>query len=76
MGYLKETIRYYFYHPIERKVFISKYATFLEKEFFLKGNNGSQIELEEVQEPQTDIQMEQEPETVISTVDTQAEIPL
>ena len=29
IGYPKESIRYYFYHPIEQRVFVSKYTTFL-----------------------------------------------
>ena len=29
--YPKETRGYYFYNPSEQKVFVSKYATFLEK---------------------------------------------
>ncbi len=37
VGYPKETIGYYFYHTLEQKVFVSKNAVFLEKEFSLKG---------------------------------------
>jgi hypothetical protein len=33
MGY----IGYYLYHLIEKKIFVSKYATFQKKELFLKG---------------------------------------
>ena len=29
--YIKEFIGYYFYHLVEQKMFVSKYATFLEK---------------------------------------------
>ena len=36
VGYLKKTRGYYFYNPSEQKVFVSKHATFLEKEFLLK----------------------------------------
>jgi hypothetical protein len=53
--YAKELFRYYFYHPVEKKVFISKYVTFLEKFFFLEVKSGRKIKLKEVQEPQTDI---------------------
>ena len=31
---------YYFYHTLEQKVFVSKHAVFLEKEFLLKEDNG------------------------------------
>jgi hypothetical protein len=31
MGYIKETIGYYFYHPIEQKLFFSKHVAFIEK---------------------------------------------
>jgi hypothetical protein len=31
MRYLKETIEYYLYHPVEKKVFVSKHVTFLKK---------------------------------------------
>ncbi|XP_071712716.1 uncharacterized protein [Rutidosis leptorrhynchoides] len=43
---------YYFYNPTENKVFISRHATFLEKEFLFKEVSGSSVELEEIREPQ------------------------
>ena len=52
MGYPKETKGYYFYNPMEQKVFVSRNATFLEKEFLQMESSGSRIELEEVQDPQ------------------------
>ena len=48
VGYPKETLGYYFY--TDHRVFVSRHATFLEKQFILKGNSGSKIELEKVQE--------------------------
>ncbi|KAL0445205.1 UNVERIFIED_CONTAM: hypothetical protein Slati_2243200 [Sesamum latifolium] len=33
IGYPKETARYYFYDPSEQKVFVSRNAVFLEKDF-------------------------------------------
>ncbi|KAL0439158.1 UNVERIFIED_CONTAM: putative transposon Ty5-1 protein [Sesamum latifolium] len=33
VGYLKETARYYFYHPSEQKIFVSTNTMFLEKGF-------------------------------------------
>ena len=52
VGYPKKTIGYYFYNPLEQKMFVSKHAIFLEKEFLLEEASGSKIELGEVQEPQ------------------------
>ena len=48
VGYPKETRGNYFYNPSEQKVFVSKHATFLEKEFLQKESSGSKIELDEV----------------------------
>ena len=48
IGYPKETRGYYFYHPIEQKVFVGLKATFLEKEFFGKGIIAAKVELNEV----------------------------
>ena len=48
MGYPKETRGYYFYNPTEQKVFVSRHATFLEKEFLQMESSGSEIELREV----------------------------
>ncbi|KAL8097443.1 hypothetical protein AgCh_030536 [Apium graveolens] len=45
VGYPKETLGYYFY--TDHRVFVSRHATFLEKEFILEGNSGSKIELDE-----------------------------
>ena len=52
MGYSKESKGSYFYNPSENKVFVSRKAVFLEKEFISKKNSGSRIQLEEVQNPQ------------------------
>ena len=38
VGYPKETMGYYFYNTLEQKVFVSKHAVFLEKEFLLNEN--------------------------------------
>jgi len=50
IGYPKETMGYYFYHPSDHKVFVARGATFLEREFLLEGNYNGEIELDEVQE--------------------------
>ena len=48
VGYHKETKGYYFYNPIENKVFVARNAVFLEREFISKGTSGSKVQLEEV----------------------------
>ena len=50
--YPKETIGYQFYNSLEQKVLVSKHVVFLE-EFLLQKDSGSRIELEEVQDAQT-----------------------
>jgi hypothetical protein len=52
-------------------VFVQKYATFLEKEFVLETSSERKIKLNEVEEPQINIQMEQVFEAI--TFDTQLE---
>ena len=64
VGYPKETNGYYFYHALEQKVFISKHAVFLEKEFLLKEDSGSKIELDEVHDPQMDMDQPTDPEFI------------
>ena len=43
VGYLKESIEYYFYHSTEQKNFISRHVTFMEKEFILEGDSKRKI---------------------------------
>ncbi|MCR2847897.1 hypothetical protein KN825_14990 [Weizmannia coagulans] len=57
VGYPKETKGYYFYNPIEKKVFVSQNGVFLEREFLSKRTSGSKISLEEIQDPQNSIQL-------------------
>ena len=68
--YPKELIGYYFYHPLEQKVFVSRNATFLENEFLLDGNNGNMINLEEIQESQTTIPQQVEAKNIIESQST------
>ena len=56
VGYPKETKGYYFYSKDENKVFVACKAFFLEKEFLHKTNSGSEIELGEIQVPQTPVE--------------------
>ena len=55
---------YQFYNSLEQKVFVSKHVVFLEKEFRLR-DNGSKVELEEVQDAQTNADQPLEHETNI-----------
>ena len=64
MGYPKETMGYYFYNPPEQKVFVSRNAVFLEKEFLLKEDSGSKIELGEVHDPQIEIDQPMDPKSI------------
>ena len=64
-GYPKETMRYQFYNTLEQMLFVSKHAVFLEKEFLLREDNGSKVELSEVQDTLTDASHLTEPEVVI-----------
>ena len=52
VGYPKETTRYFFYNPLEQKVFVLRHATFLENEILLGRGSRRRIELSEAQEPQ------------------------
>jgi hypothetical protein len=49
MGYLKETLGYYFYNRLEGKVFVARNGVFLEKEFLKREKSGQKVYLEEVQ---------------------------
>ena len=69
MDYPKETKWYYFYNPIEGKVFVTWTSIFLEKEFISRETNGRKIQLEEIQDLQNNIELEMEldqrPQTVV-----------
>ena len=57
VGYPKDTKGYYFYILIENKVFVARNAVFLEREFISKGTSRSMVQLEEVREPQDNIEL-------------------
>ncbi|KAK8708347.1 hypothetical protein V6N13_059389 [Hibiscus sabdariffa] len=60
VGYPKETKGYYFFNPIENKVFVARTGVFLEKEFLSSKRDRRNIELEEVQQQQvTEPEVEQ-----------------
>ena len=65
VGYPKETMGYQFYNTLEQRLLVSKHAIFLEKEFLLREDNGSKVELYEVQDALTDASHLDEPEAVI-----------
>ena len=48
VGYPKETMGYQFYNALEQRLFVSKHDIFLEKEFLLREDSGSKVELSEV----------------------------
>ena len=52
--YLKKINEYYFYHPTEQKVFVSRHATFLKHEFIQERGSGKNIELMKVHDLQID----------------------
>ena len=56
VGYPKETMGYYFYNPIENKVFVTRRGTFLEDDLISKRVNGSRIDLEEVRDPEMNVE--------------------
>jgi len=56
IGYPKEDLGYYFYDPIERKVFVARKGEFLETKFLKEGTSGT-VKLDEDQEPQDDTRL-------------------
>ena len=70
VGYPKETKGYYFYNPIENKVFVARNGFFLEREFIYKGTSGSKVQLEEVREPKYNIELPVDTHSQQTIVDT------
>ncbi|OKX69675.1 hypothetical protein AXD71_14880, partial [Listeria monocytogenes] len=62
VGYPNETRGYYFDNRTENKVFVARTAVFLEKKLLSKKNSGSMIDLNEVREPQNEVELESEHE--------------
>ena len=58
IGYPKNSMGYQFYDPEERNVFVSRYATFLEKEFLLNRGDCRKIELDELNQNENEPTME------------------
>ena len=65
IGYPKKTRGYQFYNTLEQRLFVSKHVVFLEKQFLLREDSGSKVELNEVQGALTDASHMTEPEAVI-----------
>nr|GEV46572.1 hypothetical protein [Tanacetum cinerariifolium] len=53
IGYLKETMDYYFYFPPKNKIVSARYAEFLEKNLVSQEASGRTVELEEIQDKDT-----------------------
>ncbi|GJW09163.1 retrotransposon protein, putative, ty1-copia subclass [Tanacetum coccineum] len=53
IGYLKETMCYYFYFPSENKIVVARYAEFFEKNLITQEVSGRAIDLEEIQDEDT-----------------------
>ena len=51
VGYPREMIRYYFYHPQEQSIFFVKRVIFLEYKYLLRRDSGNKVLLEEVPDP-------------------------
>ena len=66
VGYPSNSMGYEFYYVSEAKIFVSRNAIFLEKEF-LSNRKGNVVDLEEVREPQDEVQTEQAYEPVEET---------
>ncbi|KAJ9561430.1 hypothetical protein OSB04_006590 [Centaurea solstitialis] len=49
VGYPKKTMGYYFYYPPENKIFVARYAEFLENRLILQEASGSTIDFDEIQ---------------------------
>jgi hypothetical protein len=73
VGYPKETRGNYFYNAHENKVFVARDAVFLEKDFISSRQSGRKFELDEVQEPQTENEVEENVPSSSSTVITPSE---
>ena len=65
LGYPKETRGYHFYNTLEQRSIVSKHVVFLEKEFLLREDSGSKVELSEVQDALADAFHLTKPEAVI-----------
>nr|GEV90478.1 hypothetical protein [Tanacetum cinerariifolium] len=49
VGYPKETIGYYFYYPLENKIFVARYAEFFKTSLITQEASGSTVDFNEIQ---------------------------
>ncbi|GJS53698.1 retrotransposon protein, putative, ty1-copia subclass [Tanacetum coccineum] len=49
VGYPKEIIGYYFYYPLENKIFVARYAEFFETKLIKQEASGSTVDFDEIQ---------------------------
>ncbi|GKB69176.1 retrotransposon protein, putative, ty1-copia subclass [Tanacetum coccineum] len=49
LSYLKEIMGYYFYYPLENKIFVARYAEFFETNLKKQEASGSTIDFDEIQ---------------------------
>ncbi|GJW72832.1 retrotransposon protein, putative, ty1-copia subclass [Tanacetum coccineum] len=53
LGYPKETMGYYFYYPLENKIFVARNVEFLKSSLILQEASGSNVDHEIIQEENT-----------------------
>ena len=72
VGYPKNSTGYQFYHIDEQKIIVSRFATFLEKEFLKKEISRSIVELEEILEIQINTDNLVEPKNLVIPEESQS----
>jgi hypothetical protein len=55
IDYPRKIKRYYIYYRLDNKVFVVRHGVFLEEEFHFKEYSGSNITLEEIQDPLSNV---------------------
>ncbi|KAI5323986.1 hypothetical protein L3X38_033059 [Prunus dulcis] len=75
VGYPKETLGYYFYHPNEQKVFVARSARFLEIDFALDGTYVQKIKLKEESGEPHEPKVESDPADGLATLPTLTQPP-
>ncbi|GKE08416.1 retrotransposon protein, putative, ty1-copia subclass [Tanacetum coccineum] len=87
IGYPKETMGYYFYYPLENKIFVARYAEFFETRLIKQEASGSTVDFDEIQsenaQPSENTSLHQhevkhdvvEPQTDVILVRRSARIP-
>ncbi|GJZ85684.1 retrotransposon protein, putative, ty1-copia subclass [Tanacetum coccineum] len=49
VGYPKETMGYYFYYPLENKIFVARYVEFFKNSLISQEASGSTVDFDEIQ---------------------------